>query len=33
MFVNPMLSVWLYGFIVFQVVIGILLWKGYFKNR
>jgi len=34
MFVNEMLSVWLYGMIVIYVIIGLSLWKWYFgKNN
>lgn len=32
MFVNEMLSVWLYGFIGSLAIIGISLWKWYFKD-
>ncbi|EMR05417.1 hypothetical protein C772_02650 [Bhargavaea cecembensis DSE10] len=31
MFVNEMLSVWLYGFVIIYVIIGFALWKWYFS--
>jgi hypothetical protein len=32
MFVNEMLSIWLYGFITFLTIIGLSLWKWYFTK-
>ncbi len=32
MFVNEMLTVWLYGFIIIYAVIGFALWKWYFSK-
>ncbi|MET3110858.1 hypothetical protein ABHD89_001260 [Salinicoccus halitifaciens] len=31
MFINEMLSIWLYGFIIALIIIGFSLWKWYFK--
>lgn len=32
MFVNEMLSVWLYGSLIIYAIIGLSLWKWYFKK-
>lgn len=32
MFVNEMLTIWLYGFIIAMVIIGFSLWQWYFKD-
>lgn len=31
MFINEMLSIWLYGFIFALTIIGFSLWKWYFR--
>lgn len=33
MFVNEMLTIWLYGSIVSLLVISLSLWKWYFKDE
>ena len=33
MFVNEMLSIWLYGFAGALTFIGLLIWKGYMKEE
>ncbi len=33
MFVNEMLSIWLYGFIGTLSFIGLFIWKGYMEDR
>jgi len=33
MFVNEMLSVWLYGLIAIYAIIGFSLWKWYFGKK
>ncbi|SFE90141.1 hypothetical protein SAMN05192532_105248 [Alteribacillus iranensis] len=32
MFVNAMLSIWLYGFLASLAIVGVSLWKWYFKD-
>jgi hypothetical protein len=33
MFVNEMLSIWLYGFVGALTFIGLFIWKGYMKEE
>ncbi|MCW1929421.1 hypothetical protein [Bhargavaea beijingensis] len=33
MFVNEMLTVWLYGSVITYIIVGFALWKWYFKEN